>query len=457
MDISSIYVEDLFGLFNHRVRFRSQARITILHGPNGVGKTTILRMLKSLCSFEFNNLEAFNFSSFHVTFRENVELTVVKQSNTDPKNRRLNFYLSIDGKEPELIHTYLNLLDDSMDERQIRQLIGVPIGSIEDIIPELDQIGPRSWRVIPTGEMIDLDEVLNRFSDRLPIAAKAILRKSAPEGLKNLLAKNKVYLIETQRLVAQNSFITETDGRWRDVHRVRMVRPVAERSAVTEISEDLARRISDALQLSGRIATKLDAQFAYKLITGSISPINEVEIREKYSRYREFNNRLASAGIFESQYIHDLPSKVLESGDKRALSLYLHDVEEKLQPFGVLLNKVLLFVSLINGRFKHKTLRVEKDHGLRFSSTGSGEIDSKNLSSGEQHELILMYTLLFKVPSGSLIAIDEPEISLHVTWQQKFLDDLKSMSETADLDFVVATHSPSIINGRLDLTVELDS
>jgi predicted ATPase len=461
MNIASISVTGLFGLFNHKIHLRTKQRITILHGPNGVGKTTILRMLKALCSFEFNNLAKFEFNNFTVGFQDGRELKILKVPAVGANSRELKFLLGSAGQVGEVIHTYRKLIDESMDERKLRQLLGTPVGSIEDIIPELDQVGPRSWRVIPTGETIDLEEVVNKYSDRLPVRSTAFLRQSAPDVLKLLLKENKVYLIETQRLIAQSeASATQHDIiRWPNNYArpSRDRTPPGEGSAVAEISHDLTRRIAEALQLSGRIATKLDAQFAYKLITGSVSEIGESEIREKYARYKNFNNSLASAGVFESQYIHDLPTKVLESGDKRALSLYLHDVEEKLRPFGDLLNKVLLFVSLINGRFKHKTLRIEKDRGLHFLSSRGDEILGASLSSGEQHELILMYTLLFRVPSASLIAIDEPEISLHVTWQQKFLDDLKSMSETADLDFVIATHSPSIINGRLDLTVELDS
>jgi predicted ATP-binding protein involved in virulence len=185
--------------------------------------------------------------------------------------------------------------------------------------------------------------------------------------------------------------------------------------------------------------------------------MNEQLIRDRYAEYREFNNQLVGAGIFETQYVYDLPTRVLESGDKRALSLYLTDVLEKLKPFRELLAKVLLFVSIINGRFRNKTVLIDREKGLKFLTAKGDDLVGSGLSSGEQHELVLMYTLLFRVPAASLIAIDEPELSLHVTWQQKFLDDLKSMSETADLDFLVATHSPSIINGRLDLTVELDS
>ena len=80
----------------------------------------------------------------------------------------------------------------------------------------------------------------------------------------------------------------------------------------------------------------------------------------------------------------------------------------------------------------------------------------EKLSSGEQHELVLLYELLFKVKPGSLILIDEPELSLHIAWQLEFLEDLQEITQLADLDVLIATHSPQIINDRWDLTVRLE-
>jgi predicted ATP-binding protein involved in virulence len=64
--------------------------------------------------------------------------------------------------------------------------------------------------------------------------------------------------------------------------------------------------------------------------------------------------------------------------------------------------------------------------------------------------------LLFKVKPNTLILIDEPEMSLHISWQQEFLKDLQKITKLSGLDILMATHSPDIINDRWDLTVELE-
>ena len=61
----------------------------------------------------------------------------------------------------------------------------------------------------------------------------------------------------------------------------------------------------------------------------------------------------------------------------------------------------------------------------------------------------------FRVPSNTVVLIDEPELSLHVGWQKKFLSDLTAIVELSGLDAVVATHSPFIVGDRDDLLVGL--
>jgi predicted ATP-binding protein involved in virulence len=101
-----------------------------------------------------------------------------------------------------------------------------------------------------------------------------------------------------------------------------------------------------------------------------------------------------------------------------------------------------------------------KERGFVFKTHYNSLSDTDNLSptdlsSGEQHELVLLYELLFKVEPNSLVLIDEPELSLHVGWQSQFLKDLQDIIKLADLDVLMATHSPDIIQDRWDLTVEL--
>ncbi|EGQ8541534.1 AAA family ATPase [Vibrio parahaemolyticus] len=82
-------------------------------------------------------------------------------------------------------------------------------------------------------------------------------------------------------------------------------------------------------------------------------------------------------------------------------------------------------------------------------------IPQSKLSSGEQNELILFYKLIFNTEDGDLILIDEPELSLHISWQNKFINDLKEVTSLTDVSIVIATHSPDIIDENWHLKVQL--
>ena len=117
---------------------------------------------------------------------------------------------------------------------------------------------------------------------------------------------------------------------------------------------------------------------------------------------------------------------------------------------------VKLFKSILNERFAYKRIEVSQSEGIVASDlTSSQTIQLSKLSSGEQHELVVMYDLLFTVETGSLILIDEPELSLHVSWQREFISDLLEIRKLRNLQFIVATHSPQVIDDYWNLVQEL--
>ena len=85
---------------------------------------------------------------------------------------------------------------------------------------------------------------------------------------------------------------------------------------------------------------------------------------------------------------------------------------------------------------------------------GNG-IPINRLSAGEKQIMIIFYRLLFHTKPGTLAIVDEPEISLHVSWQQRMGSLFLDISRTRNIQILVATHSPQIIHDRWDLAKEL--
>ncbi len=166
--------------------------------------------------------------------------------------------------------------------------------------------------------------------------------------------------------------------------------------------------------------------------------------------------RLVEAGLL-GQEGEEPTVQILQHIDetkREVLSVYVQDTYKKLSVFDQLVAKVELFRKSINERFLYKQLSVGKE-GFGFTTTEGDSLNPLSLSSGEQHEVVLLYELLFKATENSLILLDEPEISLHVAWLEEFLSDLHAITALSHFDVIITTHSPQIISDRWDLTVEL--
>lgn len=76
-----------------------------------------------------------------------------------------------------------------------------------------------------------------------------------------------------------------------------------------------------------------------------------------------------------------------------------------------------------------------------------GKLDFKDVSSGEFAIALGIIGIASVIENGSVIFIDEPEISLHPAWQDKYLELLmKSFSSFTGCHFILATHSPLILS-----------
>ena len=136
--------------------------------------------------------------------------------------------------------------------------------------------------------------------------------------------------------------------------------------------------------------------------------------------------------------------------------MYLDDAEAKLEPLVDVLARIEMLEAFVNDRLLNKTLEVNDEEGLVVKRRSDGEsIALDSLSSGEQHEIILLVDMLFNVDEGSVVLIDEPEISLHVAWQLEFIPMVAKIAELIGFVFIVATHSPQIINGEMKSAVRL--
>lgn len=104
-----------------------------------------------------------------------------------------------------------------------------------------------------------------------------------------------------------------------------------------------------------------------------------------------------------------------------------------------------------------------------FSETGKKIIRSKNeivfdqegrellpyrLSSGEKQMLVILLTVLVQDKQPCVLLMDEPEVSLHIEWQQRIISIIRDMNPHAQI--ILTTHSPAMImGGWMDAVTEV--
>lgn len=121
-------------------------------------------------------------------------------------------------------------------------------------------------------------------------------------------------------------------------------------------------------------------------------------------------------------------------------------------------DRINLFQKIIDKcEFASKDIEITHFFGFRFIARDefNSKLSLNALSSGEKHMIIQLYELLFEAQDGTLVLIDEPELSLHMMWQMNYLKFLEEISKLRGYQCIVATHSPQIFNSMWSLTTDL--
>ena len=132
----------------------------------------------------------------------------------------------------------------------------------------------------------------------------------------------------------------------------------------------------------------------------------------------------------------------------------VYALEDYLSKDHQLAESIIVFQDIINSFFVGKRLQINNGRMSVVLNDGTA-IPMSSLSSGETNLLIIFYRLLFQAAPDSLVIIDEPEISLHVSWQQKLGPVFNDICRLRDLEMLIATHSPQTIHDMWDRASEL--
>ncbi len=442
MRIKSIHIKGLFATFDHFIPFNQEDRITIIHAPNGFGKTIILKMLYGLLKMDFAIFEKIPFKSFLVTLDNKIEIKVLQKKMVSSKKYEYEIEFSNNNEAKKIYKPF--------EENYFHNKITFGDSNIINIY--------NSDRKLYYNMEKEYREILRAFDKE-----------------KNNLNKNNSFINFLQENDLSNWFISTTEilpTHFIETQRLLMIDEsrllggeLYESSdnlitkSVEKYATELKEIIENTLNEYATTSQNLERTFPNRLITQKKQENLTIEnIKNELNNLEERRKKLQEVGLWDTDTSQDMNFQIPENTDSSSLNvlnLYIQDAKEKLAVFDGLEQKIALFKNIINSRFQFKTINIDKKKGFFFLTHKNENLDSNDLSSGEQHQLVLLYEMLFKVKENDLVLLDEPEISLHITWQEKFLEDLVKIIELNPFDVVITTHAPEIINDRWDLTVGL--
>lgn len=459
--IKYLKIKKLYGRFNYTLSFEER-NVTILTGPNGYGKTTILKIINSIYNKSFDEILCMDFSELEFEIKDGTKFTIKnKKSGLEINQVFLNSrmldtlksvfrYIEVNGYE-KIDDSIKNVLIDKIKcslkrksniydkrNRMIYEYID------EDLIEsEIDLLEDRTLYELKEEDLFNYcvsyknrskDMKNEEFYKNLNLILKDFEKLSKSVG--------DIYFIKEQRLL-RKSRITSNPLNNNNKDSVEVINTLCSRfkKIIDKTSNEYSAQ-----------SNKLDSTYPIRLFDME-NGITEEEYKQKTEEIGKKFEKLNKYDISDMQNI-DRRLRFKKEHSK-ALKVYFDDFDTKYRVYESLIRQLDLFVGIINDRLQFKKIKIDRQNGIKVIDDSNREIKLEYLSSGEKQEIVLFFELIFASKHNALILIDEPEISLHIAWQKRFMQDVIDIANEMDLKVIVATHSPQIIGKNRDVQIDL--
>jgi energy-coupling factor transporter ATP-binding protein EcfA2 len=350
-------------------------------GLNGSGKTSLLRVLHAALNNEAQGLSRIPFSTAEV-------------------------HIYLEGSKQRIVRRLDKAREDDDDDFELieEEYVQTPDGNYQ-LVAHLQGLRWETVFIDPSGPPKNFPGALSHTY--LPISRLAESRVAVRRGM-NRLAREGL-----DDSVFDTLFADQVKARWQYYNS----------GALDKISAVQQQGLAEILSLLfggvGETAIPLapapEAAVAFELVSqfltrqGIRSAFTQKTFAARYDRERELQEVV------------------------RRIEKVLDDIEMALEPQRAL---QALISQLYSGNkqlaFDNRGIQVRVDDGA---------IPLESLSSGEKQLLqVLLETL---AASDASVLIDEPELSMHVDWQQRLVASMRTVNPECQL--LLATHSPEVM------------
>ena len=431
--LKSLEITKLFGRFDYNLSF-PQGGIMIITGPNGYGKSTILRILNNLCNDSFEKVLSYSFETLTIVCENDngeLRLKITKDENEFkindyafpyPKNnlsRRLDFSSFMGQITIDDLSEHWNFFrEDTVEQRFVSSILDT---------------------------LLEKRSSSHKFqSERKKLNTAMGLIKDIQKSIGN------VHFIQEQRLIEKRMIPEEEQRSSRS--RVKYV------TVINENSEKLKAELAEIMKKHSSLSSNLDSTYIKRLFETDQNKQLPADILDRLKEIQRKQEKLQKYGLAKIQNALNM-DKLAEDKLQRfgtELSIYLGDANEKYEVFESIINKLDIYERIVNEKLTFKKMKLSSTNGIVVETDdGKNTLSLNDLSSGEQEILVLFYKLIFE-SDVNLLLIDEPEISLHIAWQEELMENLKSVVNIKEnIRVIIATHSPEIISNNWPIQIDL--
>lgn len=392
-------------------------------GPNGSGKTTIINVIAATLTADFKTLDSTQFEIVEITLtpRNNQEavIKVEKKEKSYSPYPKIEFSLknygekkfkkfNLDEIEEDNFYRYYNY--NLFNEK----IIATPASN--DISNELSKLVNVSWLTI---HRIPNKKLKGERNFESSIDQK--IEDLQSDLIKYFSQLNRLYSNETEKF---QKYIFESlidSSQYDDV--------ILKEKIDSEKEKEALKSIYQYFKINEKsFSKKLDNYFS-----------------EYESSYKKLNDR-DSEGLNLKDFAFLLSTIKIHAAVEEWNKI--NDKQKQIN------NTKDIFIRVINSLLIRKKVIINERNELMIE-TQSGKIFSlTNLSSGEKQLLIIFGQSLLQGENPHIYIADEPELSLHIEWQEKLVKNLKSINPNSQIIF--ATHSPDIVSDYHDKVFNIE-
>lgn len=400
----------------HTIKTSFHDNVNIFIGKNGTGKTTFMNLMQAVLAVDLEELSNLQFESIVLKISKGGSSKKIQvHKNPDELLEYKSLTYQISRKKYNLP---ILARDVHYNKYRSGRLHPKLQREIDELKEEMGNLVGLSFLSVYREDNIDPDEYRSR---REPII------NSVDFKLLKLMNDFTTYQLQLESEVSNLSSKFQ-----KDVLRSMLFNPEFDNVPIDkriDLNEESLGELRMRLQDAYRDLGILDK----KILEGINNHIDSI------SKAAEAINK--SVENSESPvYVHHVTPLTLLNRTRKIITLSSELQENKLKVYKPIQDYLNLLKSFVEGK---TFMTSNKNQGGLIVHKAKEAFPINQLSSGEKQLIILLTEALLQKQAPTLFLADEPELSLHISWQRKILPSLNALNPNAQI--IVATHSPEIV------------